>query len=684
MGKIGKTLRGLGAGLRERLVPALVVAVAAGIVLGLYFFLPKRDTSAAPEAPPAVPVRTELIRPVARLADTFEIKGVVRPHRSVRVRVDLNQAEQVLRRGRNQRQDRPLDEGDPVRQGQTLVQLRTDRLAAQVAQARAQLAFEQTQLQRLRGLVAENAATPSDVEDARRKTEIAEAQLATAEANLARATIAAPIDGTVNWLIEVGEQASPGALVAEIVDNTSTKVTVDIPEQDIGFFEVGSVHQVVDWPGRQRGQEPIGARITFLAEKADEGVHSTRAELTLDPQHRHKVRNGQIVSVRLQRQVKQNVILIPLTAIVPGEDEQHFVHLAEQGRAVRRPVRINLRLIRDGDRLGRFDGGDRVEVVEGLVPGERLIVEGTRFLSDGQAVRQRSVQLAEPTFARYQVRAGAGRQVEPGEVAELAARFEEIDGVLSADRAGPNDVEVPVTLDPEMLDLLGLSAGKLLGMIDQPRLSDRGGKVEGPVELRILAEAGTDPDELMQRVLAWRQDGRPIYLFQAAKPLGPIPPAERSAAIDLTVHLDGADRAYLEEKILPVLRDAAAEADPIGLEDLSRDGRARLRVRLAQNVDVQARRLAVAAAVSRRIDRLPRAAQMPQVTRAEPAPANRIHVRLAAGADRKTVQDALDRATRAFLERNNPADSDAPKLLVRRLEPESGEIAETLPDRTAQ
>jgi multidrug efflux pump subunit AcrB len=292
--------------------------------------------------------------------------------------------------------------------------------------------------------------------------------------------------------------------------------------------------------------------------------------------------------------------------------------------------------------------------------------------------------LAAPTFARYQVGASAGRQVEPDEVAELATRFQEIDGVGSAERMGPNDVEVPVTLDPEMLDLLGLSVGKLLEMTDLAGLSRPDGQDDDPMELRILTEAGTDPDVLMQRVLAWREDGRPIYLFQAAGPLGPIPPAERPAAVDLTVRLDGADRAYLEQNVLPVLREAAAEADPAGVEDLCRDGTARLRLRFDQDVDLQDRRLAVAAAVSRRIDRLPRAAGMAQVTRAEPGPDNRIHVRLAAGADRQKVQDALDQATRAFLDNHNPEDPQAPKLLVRRLEPASDEIAETLPDRPAR
>jgi membrane fusion protein (multidrug efflux system) len=67
--------------------------------------------------------------------------------------------------------------------------------------------------------------------------------------------------------------------------------------------------------------------------------------------------------------------MIPEAALMPEQSRQ-FLYVVEDGRATRREVRI-----------GRREPG-RVEVVAGLQPGERVIVEGTQKVRDGGAVRE--------------------------------------------------------------------------------------------------------------------------------------------------------------------------------------------------------------------------------------------------------------------------------------------------------
>ncbi|MFW5840874.1 MAG: efflux RND transporter periplasmic adaptor subunit [Planctomycetota bacterium] len=668
MKTLAKTFGPVGRWFHKHLVAIIIIALAVLASTLIALMLPKRDQVADAAAAAPIPVETELIRPLERIEDSFQLKGVAQPWREVNVRAELS--EQVVQLGRNEQADRPLRKGDPVEKGQLLVQLRTDRLQAAVDRAEAQLGFDRTQLQSIRELAAENAATPKDVEDASRRVEISQADLRTARANLQRATIEAPIDGTLNWLIEPGEQVQPNVLVAEIVDNSATKIELYIPEQDIAYFEEGQVHQVVDWPGKEPEDKPIDAQITFLAEKAEPGVHSTEVELMLDDTRGRRVRNGHIVTVRLARQVKTDVIMIPLTAVVPGEGDLHYVHVAEAGKAVRKPLQINLRMIQDVNRSGKFDGQDRVQVVRGLVALERLVTEGTRGLSDGQPIREPAVKVAEVPFAHYQVQASGRREVSPAELAELAERFGDVEGVLAADVVEPDDVELEITIDPKKLELLGLTSRQLLERIESPLVSDPDDKVQRPLPLRlhVLTKTGTEADRLLQKVLAWREDGRPIYLAQVIDSLGPIPPDVPFRAAQITVSLDGADMDYIGQQILPPLRRAIESVDGGTVEDLSKPGLARLRIVYDQSADLDEIMLALSAAVARQADALPGVAPMPEVRRAKPTPPNQVVLRVAPDSDTSQLLEKLQETTKQFLAANNGEKHPAGKLNVQRVQ----------------
>jgi membrane fusion protein (multidrug efflux system) len=71
---------------------------------------------------------------------------------------------------------------------------------------------------------------------------------------------------------------------------------------------------------------------------------------------------------------EHEALMVPEAALVPEQSRQ-FLFVIEDGRAMRREVRI-----------GRRQPG-RVEIVAGLKPGEQVIVEGTQKVREGGAVR---------------------------------------------------------------------------------------------------------------------------------------------------------------------------------------------------------------------------------------------------------------------------------------------------------
>jgi len=177
---------------------------------------------------------------------------------------------------------------------------------------------------------------------------------------LDRAVITAPQRGTLNrWLMEVGEFANPGDPVAELVDTYTVKVVVEVPERDVGVLRVGDEAVVVADPGAPR---PLTAPITYISAVADAGTRTTRVEISVD-NRAAELRSGQIVQVQLTRRVLRDVIMIPLDSVIPLEHGR-MVYVAEDGVAA--PREVELGLIR----------GRNVQVLAGLRPGERLIVDG--------------------------------------------------------------------------------------------------------------------------------------------------------------------------------------------------------------------------------------------------------------------------------------------------------------------
>ena len=186
-----------------------------------------------------------------------------------------------------------------------------------------------------------------------------------------RTQISSPASGVLNDLrIEQGEYVQTGAPVAEIVQTNIVKVAVNVPERDVAFFSPGQTVKVLaDIKGHQQSFE---GTITFLSSVADDKTRSTRMEITLANQN-GSLHSGQIVRARLTRQILENVVLIPLLAVIPMENG-YATYVVESSKAQRREVQLGV--IR----------GDRVQVVKGLEPGDQLIVSGHRFVAPGQDV----------------------------------------------------------------------------------------------------------------------------------------------------------------------------------------------------------------------------------------------------------------------------------------------------------
>jgi membrane fusion protein (multidrug efflux system) len=295
------------------------------------------------------------------MPDSFDLPATVEPNRIVNVAAEVAGSVERL----------PWDEGRTVRAGDVLVQLNTDLIEPQVQIAKAQYDRDKIQYDRMMALVKTDAASRADFDDASTRLATSKAQLDEAQARLERSRILSPISGILNDLpIEEGEYVQPGTTVAQVVETDPVKVVVQVPERDVCFLSVGDKAQVlVNVRGLERS---LQGAITFISELADGQTRSTRAEIMLSNKD-GMLRSGQIVRARLTRCVFENAIMVPLLAVIPMEDGK-AVYVVESGQAQRRQVKLGV------------IKGDRVQILEGLNPGDQLIVAGHRFVAPQQKV----------------------------------------------------------------------------------------------------------------------------------------------------------------------------------------------------------------------------------------------------------------------------------------------------------
>ncbi len=282
--------------------------------------------------------------------------------------------------------------GDKVRQGQVIAvldardyDLQVQRAEATLARAKASARSASADYSRVRALYENRNASRNDLDQARAAAESSRAEVASstkdveiASLQLGYTRLSAPATCYVASVpVEVNENVQAGGIVMEVVCGSRLEVEVSIPEVFIARVKKGSaVTATFDAiPG-----------IQFPSIVTEVGVASGRTGTTfpVTVQLQQRVpgfRSGLAAEVtfRFEGRKGQARILVPPVAV--GEDrEGRFVFVFEEieggmGMVHRKPVTVG-ELTAEG-----------LEILDGLVDGERVVTAGVRRLHDGRKVR---------------------------------------------------------------------------------------------------------------------------------------------------------------------------------------------------------------------------------------------------------------------------------------------------------
>ena len=285
-------------------------------------------------------------------------------------------------------------EGQQVKAGQVLATIDPRTFEISVLQATGQRQRDEAQLEsarltlsRYRTLLEQDSIARQEVDTQAALVKQLEGTVTTdraaenqARLNLSYTQVKAPIAGRVGLrTVDIGNLVGSGDAngIAVITQFSPIDVEFAVPQDQVPELQ-RRIAQNATLPAtaldRTRSNELAQGRFAALDNQVDVQTGTVRAKARFENAD-SKLFPSQFVNLRLQVRTIEDAVVVPVNALRHGADGDFVFVLNEQQKTVSmRPVKRGQATV------------DRVQVTEGLKPGERVITEGADRLKDGAKV----------------------------------------------------------------------------------------------------------------------------------------------------------------------------------------------------------------------------------------------------------------------------------------------------------
>jgi RND family efflux transporter MFP subunit len=292
----------------------------------------------------------------------------------------------------------PVKLGDRVNKGQLIAKIEDRELQQQVKQVEqnvlvnnatvtqreSDLQLRKTTLDRQRSLLTQGLATRQTVEDAEAAhnsavaaVDLAKAQLGQTNARLdelritlSNTTILSPVDGFIGRRnLDQGAFAGANTPIVSVVDIRTVRLVSNLVEKDFKRVRAGVVAliEVDAFPGEQ-----FTGVVSRVAPVFDSATRTAPMEIEV-PNPGYRLKPGMFARVRLTVDRRPDALTVPRNAVVDSEGKRG-VFLVEGQTAKFQPVTTGLQ------------DNERIEILEGLAEGTRVITTGALALRDGDRI----------------------------------------------------------------------------------------------------------------------------------------------------------------------------------------------------------------------------------------------------------------------------------------------------------
>jgi RND family efflux transporter MFP subunit len=273
--------------------------------------------------------------------------------------------------------------------GNVLVVIQNEQQQAGVEQAKAQVLLAETNyekatkdLERTEKLFNEKVATKDNLELAQLNVKSAQAQLKGAQASLkvsekqlSDTYIKATISGRIaSKEVNLGGTVTPGTKIATLVDNSKVKVKLMVSETDVIKLKQNqeALVKVDAIPGKE-----FKGKISTIGLVTEQSGRSYTVEVIVDNKGDGEIKSGMFARCEIVIEQKNEVITAPEKAVIINNDGSASVFVIETGKAFEKKVKLGIK------------GAGKYEILDGLKPDSKIVIEGSERLKDGIEVKEK-------------------------------------------------------------------------------------------------------------------------------------------------------------------------------------------------------------------------------------------------------------------------------------------------------
>lgn len=347
--------------LTRTLLPIGALLILAALVLpklGSSDKKPGINSSVSGSRDQQLAVRTFVVHP-EMLGDRVLTVGTILPNEEVEIRSEISgKIDRIL-----------FKEGANVVKGEMLLKINDAELQARFLQASSRRTLAEQEEQRWRELIEKSLASPQEYDRALSELNVVKAEAQLIEAQLSKTEIRAPFDGVVGLrYVSEGSYVTPATRITMLQDHHVAKIDFAIPERYAGAVTKGdAINFSVEGSSRS-----FTGTVYAVESRIDPATRTLHVR-ALSPNPDGAFLSGAFANVEVVLKPK-DTLMIPSNALIP-ELKGHKVFLYKGGKAVPQSVEIGVRT------------DERVEITQGMQPGDTLITSAILQLRPGMPVR---------------------------------------------------------------------------------------------------------------------------------------------------------------------------------------------------------------------------------------------------------------------------------------------------------
>src|ERR1700752_5354265 len=255
-------------------------------------------------------------------------------------------------------------EGQAVGAGTALFKVDDAELKAQAAQADADRQLARQAYERTKQLIAQNASSASDLEQAEAKSRSADANYELLKTRLDRTVVRAPVGGVAGRrLVSLGTFVNNQTPLISLQSVNPQHAVFNVPERYADRLRLGQLvsFQVAALPGRN-----FSGEVVFVSPVVELPSRTIVIKAQV-PNPERQLQSGMFIEARLATEIRPKAVIVPEDAILPLQG-QTFIWAVKEGKADRRPVTLGVRT------------AGWVEILSGINAGDSVVVGGTMML----------------------------------------------------------------------------------------------------------------------------------------------------------------------------------------------------------------------------------------------------------------------------------------------------------------